>query len=343
MKKTTKKLVVGAGIIGIGFSAIASASYLFTNFLVKVALERNGLDNIKQTPKRKKLILGFYEDAQYMKDRDNAANNLKSKDKENIEIKSFDKTKLIGEIYHADSPKRIIIAMHGWRSSCGEDFGMMADFFNENGSTVLYVQQRGQGESGGNYMGFGLIERFDCLEWVKYVNERFSLPIYLAGVSMGASTVLMASCLDMPESVKGIIADCGFTSPHAIWKHVANNNMKLAYGLIGLIADDICKKRIQMGTKDFSVADAMKKNRIPILFIHGTDDHFVPVTMTYENYKACTSPKKLLVVPGADHAMSYYINSTEYEKAVLDFWAEFDNYVYPEEELIISEEDLIME
>ena len=135
----------------------------------------------------------------------------------------------------------------------------------------------------------------------------------------------------MPTSVKGIIADCGFTSIHAIWKHVANNNMKLAYGVLGKFADDICKKKIQMGTKDFSVADAMKTNKIPILFIHGTDDHFVPVTMTFENYKSCNSPKKLLVIPGADHAMSYFIDAVQYEKELIDFWDEFDSYEYKED------------
>jgi fermentation-respiration switch protein FrsA (DUF1100 family) len=218
--------------------------------------------------------------------------------------------------------------MHGWRSSYGEDFGLISDFYHKNGCTVLYVDQRGQGKSGGDHMGFGLIERFDCLEWVKYISTRFELPIYLSGVSMGASTVLMSSSLEMPVAVKGIIADCGFTSPEKIWKHIANNNMKLAYGIIGKIADDMCKRKIQMGPDDFSVTEALKTNKIPILFIHGTDDHFVPVTMTYENYKSCVAPKKLLVIPGADHAMSYYVDPALYEKNVIEFWKEFDGYKF---------------
>ncbi len=339
MKKATKKLVIGTGILGIGFSAIASASYILANVLVKVALERNGIEKINKIPTTKKYILGFDENNGFMKSRKESSLKFSFLEKEHVEIESFDQTKLIGEFYHAPSPKRIIIAMHGWRSSCGEDFGMMADFFHENNCSVLYVQQRGQGDSGGDYMGFGLIERFDCLEWAKYINERFSLPIYLAGISMGASTVLMASNLEMPKNVKGIIADCGFTSPHAIWKHVANNNMKLSYGLIGKIANDICKKKIQMGTKDFSVSEAMKSNKIPVLFIHGTDDHFVPVSMTFENYKACISPKRLLVVPGAEHAMSYHVDQTEYEKAVLNFWNDFDSYDYPNVSPIQSDEE----
>ncbi len=328
MTKKTKKLIFGAGILGIGFSAVASATYAFTNMLVKVAIERNGMDKIKQTPKTKQIFLGAKENPFFIERRKNAAIELSHIEKEHIVINSFDGTKLHGDFRRCDSPKRVIIAMHGWRSSCGEDFGMMDSFFNKNNCHVLYTQQRGQGISEGQYMGFGLIERFDCFEWVKYINERYSLPIYLAGVSMGASTVLMASNLNMPENIKGIIADCGFTSPHSIWKHVANNNLKLSYGVIGKIANDICKKKIQIGTKDFSVPDAMKTNKIPVLFIHGTDDHFVPVTMTYENYKSCNSPKRIMVVPGADHAMSYFVNSYEYEKELISFWNEFDSYEY---------------
>ena len=68
---------------------------------------------------------------------------------------------------------------------------------------------------------------------------------------------------------------------------------------------------------------------MPVVFVHGTDDHFVPVRMTYENYKACASPKRLLIVPGADHGMSYYIDREQYERQSLAFWDEFDGVTPP--------------
>jgi fermentation-respiration switch protein FrsA (DUF1100 family) len=68
----------------------------------------------------------------------------------------------------------------------------------------------------------------------------------------------------------------------------------------------------------------MKENKIPVLFVHGTDDHFVPVEMTYENYKACAAPKRLLVIPGADHCMCYYYDKGEYERKLLNFFRDFD-------------------
>ena len=69
--------------------------------------------------------------------------------------------------------------------------------------------------------------------------------------------------------------------------------------------------------------------KVPVLFVHGSDDHFVPVEMTYENYKACIAPKRLLIVPGAEHGMSYMVDKKSYEEAVKRFWNEFDEYKRP--------------
>lgn len=175
-------------------------------------------------------------------------------------------------------------------------------------------------------MGFGLTERYDVRDWVEWVTQRCgnTVPIYLSGVSMGATTVLMAAGLDLPTNVCGVIADCGFTSPDAIWRHVYENNLHLHYGLRGVISREIANRRYQFEPAKYSTMDALKDSSLPVLFVHGTDDHFVPVTMTFENYKACTAPKKILVVPGADHGMSYFMARADYEKMVKEFWQECD-------------------
>ena len=150
------------------------------------------------------------------------------------------------------------------------------------------------------------------------------LPIYLGGVSMGASTVLMASGLDLPGNVVGIVADSGFTSPHAIWKHVVENNLHLPYGIHKAAAEELCRKKLRMKAGAYSTTAALACTDIPVLFIHGTDDRFVPIEMTYENYKACASEKHLLIVPGAEHAMSYVVDKAAYENAIRNFWKLYD-------------------
>ncbi len=245
---------------------------------------------------------------------------------EEFRIISHDGVELVGHWHPHPDPKRVIIALHGWRSGWSRDFGFIADFWFQNQCSVLFAEQRGQNKSGGEYMGFGMLERHDCVDWVNWVKEKTGgkYPIYLMGISMGATTVLMASGLHLPKNVHGIIADCGFTSPHAIWKHVTEKNLHLPYLLQGVLANEWCRRRLHVGSKECSAIDALKQSAVPVLFIHGTDDKFVPVQMTYENYKACASPKRLFLVPGAEHGMSYHIDRPGYQKAVLDFWREFD-------------------
>lgn len=326
MRRRTKNMLMGLGTAFAGTVAITTAIHFITKKLVKVALERDGAKNFTQSKTMRRQITGLKNAEHFFELLNQGEEKLRGYETERIEIESYDGLKLVGHFFSCENPKRVIVAMHGWRSNWAKDFGTIADSWHDKGCNILFAEQRGQGESEGTYMGFGMMERYDCLEWIKWIHatKGESLPVYLAGVSMGATTVLMASNLELPGNVRGIIADCGFTSAHDIWRHVVRNNLHLAYGVIGRIADDMCKKRIRLSTKDFSTLEAMKENKIPVLFIHGTDDHFVPIGMTYENYKACKAPKRLLVVPGADHGMSYYTNKEEYDKAIETFWQDFD-------------------
>lgn len=322
MKKSTKKLIFAFGIMAP--TIITSVAYLNTKRLVKIAIER-------EAPKRiavsKKKISGAGKKNVNPESLITSGQKLKYSGCETIEIKSHDGIRLVGHWHKCDNPKRVIIAMHGWRSSWSRDFGVISDFWHKNNCNVLYVEQRAQGNSDGAYISFGLMERFDCLDWVNWVNENGceKLPIYLGGVSMGASTVLMASGLNLPKNVRGIIADCGYTSPYAIWNYVMQKNLGMPYGRFSkALASDLCKRKMHMGPEDYSCTEALSKSHVPVLFIHGTDDRFVPVEMTYENYKACASPKRLLIVPGAGHGMSYLVDKKSYEEDVKQFWADYD-------------------
>ncbi len=327
MDKKKKRVLMGTGVIVASAAAAALASYGVTKLLLKIALDREAPNNkIGEMKIARKRVSGIDDKDIFYKEMAEGETALERHECESIKIASFDGIELVGHWVPSINAERTIIAMHGWRSSWKRDFGAISDFWYNSGCNVLYIEQRGQNNSGGDYMGFGLIERYDCIEWIKWVkeNKNDALPIYLCGISMGATTVLMASGLGLPAEVKGIVADCGFTSPHEIWRHVVKNNLKLSFGLIGKIANDMCKKKISFGSKEYSTLDAMKVNKTPVLFIHGSDDHFVPIKMTFENYKACVAPKRLLVVPGAEHGMSYFVDKKQYEEAFMAFWKDFD-------------------
>lgn len=320
--KTGKILLIAAAAAA-GAAAAGAAVYLTTKLWVETALDR---EQPKITKKAGGMISGGRANAGFKAAVNKAADALRSQNHREVKISAYDGVELAGHFFPCENAERIIIAFHGWRSSWNGDFGLISEFWHKNNCSVLYAEQRGQNGSGGEYMGFGLTERFDCVRWTEWAAENGgdSLPVYLAGISMGAATVLMSSNLNFPIKPCGIMADCGFTSPKAIWTHVARNNLHLIYRVQKIIADEICKSKINMASEETSAPKALAETDIPILFIHGTDDTFVPIEMTYENYKACASPKRLLVVPGADHAMSYYIAKAEYEKAEKEFWQEFD-------------------
>lgn len=318
-----KGVIIGTSIAVVGVTVGAVVSHLITKGLVQFAIGRDLPKTLEK--QRPKLTQGDRVKA-FQARIDETGKALLEKDIEEVVITSRDGLRLVGHWYPCDNPKRVIVAMHGWRSAWNMDFGMIADFWHNEGCSILFAEQRAQNNSEGEYMTFGYMERYDCLDWISWVNERTEqkYPVYLAGVSMGASTVLMTAGLDVPENVKGVIADCGFTSAYDIWRHVVKDNMKLTYGLRGLMIDRICQKKINTNSKEITTITAMQNTKLPILFIHGTDDKFVPVRMTYENYKACNAPKELLIVPGAIHGQSYDVEQEKYEAATKAFWEKYN-------------------
>ncbi|MBQ8260471.1 MAG: alpha/beta hydrolase [Clostridia bacterium] len=321
MKKSTKVAVATAA----GVAASAAVSYTITRKLVELAIYRQKPKKLEQ--KRPRVSRANNTD-EFLAYADKCASELA--EKENIisvNIRGRDGVYLAGHWYPCEGAKRIIVAMHGWRSAWNYDFSMIADFWHREGCSVLFAEQRGQNNSGGNYITFGHLERYDCLDWVNYVNENYNeenLPIYLAGISMGASTVLMTASLDLPDNVRGIMSDCGFTSAYDIWSHVVSHNLHIPYGLHGYMIDEICKKKLKVDSRNITTLAALNEARVPVAFIHGSDDRFVPVGMTYKNYKTCSSPKELLIVPGADHGQSYYTEREKYEDFTRAFWAKYD-------------------
>lgn len=181
--------------------------------------------------------------------------------------------------------------------------------------------QRSHGESEGKYICFGVNERYDVLSWCNFLSEKYpGMPIVLDGVSMGASSVLMASGLNLPDSVKGIIADCGFTSPFEIFKWVS----RASYGLspFPFVYTMSAVTRFVAGfDPKYSTKKALEKNTLPVFFAHGEADTFVPCSMGCDNYEAALKncDAVLFTVPEAEHGMSFLRDREGYLAALDKF------------------------
>lgn len=247
---------------------------------------------------------------------------LEAQPYEDVTVTSRDNLKLKGKFYPVDGSNKIVICFHGY-TSCGmNDYIGLSKFYIPMGFQMLIVDERAHGDSEGTYIGFGSLDRFDALQWIHYVRERFgeNCEIYLHGVSMGGATVLMTSGLELPDCVKGIVSDCAFTSAWEVFDFVLRTMYHMPSFPILQIADKMAVKEAGYSLKECSAKEEVKKAKVPILFIHGEADTFVPVRMCREIYDCCASRKDIMTIPGASHAESYYKNTEAYENKIKTFY-----------------------
>lgn len=243
---------------------------------------------------------------------------------EEITIASFDGKKLFGRYFHLKEGAPLQIQLHGYRSSAFLDFSGGCRLARKLGHNVLVVDQRSHGKSDGTTISFGINERKDCLSWIQYANERFgaSVPIFLVGVSMGAATVLMTADLDLPENVKGIIADCPYSSPKDIIRKVCQTDMKLPSGVMYPFIKLGARTWGHFNLEESSAVEAVKHAKVPVLLLHGEADHFVPTDMSAKIEEACSSMAVRETFPDAGHALSYIVDPVRYETVISNFIAD---------------------
>ncbi|WP_455676005.1 alpha/beta hydrolase [Pradoshia sp.] len=241
---------------------------------------------------------------------------------EEVEITSNDGLALAGYYLPAEEEtnKTVIIA-HGYS---GRALGMYAyaKYYHEAlGFNVLMPDARGHGKSEGDYIGFGWHERKDTAQWIDYVLDRNGTDneIALHGVSMGSATVLMTSGEDLPEQVKTVIADCGYTSALDILSYQLGEMYSLPSFPLIQSTSLLTKIRAGFSFAEASALKQVKKTSLPIFFIHGKEDAFVPVEMVYELYEAANGEKELYIVPDAEHGNAYDADPETYENKVKEF------------------------
>ena len=242
---------------------------------------------------------------------------------DDVSIQSFDGLTLCGQYFEGEPDAPIEIMFPGYRGVAERDLcgGVQRAF--ALGHNVLIVNQRGCDKSGGRVITFGVREHRDCLSWIDYILDRFGgdVKIILAGVSMGAATVMTAAGCDLPPQVVGIVADCGYTSAKDIICRVIrqlNLPDKLLYPFVrlgGMIYGGF-------DVEETSPIEGMRKCRVPVFFAHGDADDFVPYEMSVQNHEACTAKKMLFTVPNAGHGLSYLIDPKGYVNALNDIFPE---------------------
>lgn len=236
-------------------------------------------------------------------------------------VTSHDGLKLHGRYYECNPGGIIELMFHGYRGTAERDLCGGIERCFKLGHNVLMVDQRSCGSSQGRVITFGVKESRDCLTWIDFMISHFGkdVKILLCGVSMGASTVMMAAGRELPENVIGVLADCGYSSQKEIIQLIIKNlklpprfmyfYVKLGARLIGGFDLDYDPPE-----------EALKRCKIPVMLIHGETDDFVPCYMSDINYNACQSKKTIVTIPNAGHGLCYIIDPDKYVSAMRDFF-----------------------
>lgn len=247
---------------------------------------------------------------------------IKAMPHESVSIKSFDGLTLRGNFYETQKDAPIELMMHGYRGCSYRDLcgGVTRAF--ALGHNVLLIDHRASGESEGNIISFGINESKDCLLWIDFLTQKFGqdIDVILTGVSMGAATAMMAIERGLPSCVKGILADCGYSSAKDIIKlvirkmHLPPTPLYPFVRLGGIIYG-------KFDIEEILPRQAVKKATVPVCFAHGDVDNFVPHSMSVECFDACSSEKSLITIKGAGHGLCYPSSPEEYVEKLSAFFS----------------------
>lgn len=243
---------------------------------------------------------------------------------EDVYIKSFDGLMLHARYYHIKDGAPLDIGLHGYRATAIRDFCVGANASFARGHNMLLIDERGLGKSQGNTITMGIKERKDALSWVNYAIDRFGkdVKIVLYGVSMGATSVVMSTSLDLPDNVKGVIADCPYNSPVDIILHVAKKTINLPRFFVLSLAVTAAAVYGHFNLLETTCEKSVKKTRVPVLVIHGEDDRYVPCYMSEAIKNSNPEMVSRYTFPKAGHGISYFADKKRYSDLVEEFFEE---------------------
>ncbi|MEN2767792.1 alpha/beta hydrolase [Ornithinibacillus xuwenensis] len=249
-----------------------------------------------------------------------------NQDFERIEMTSRDGLTLQGYFLEAEEPtNKLVVAAHGYLGR-GSDMGLFGQYYYEElGYNFFTADARGHGRSEGDYIGFGWPDRLDYVDWIDLLIERLGpdTEIILHGLSMGAATVLMTSGEELPSNVKVLIADSPYTSVQELFSYQVTRMFNLPPFPVINTTSLVTKVKAGYSFTEASALKQVKNTNIPVLYIHGNKDTFVPTSMSQELYEN-TQNAELVIFDGANHGESFVIDEERYIEVLNEFLEEND-------------------
>ena len=286
-------------------TAMLIALPVVANMMVDIAISRSAVNDgkpVKQKPEVLELLRRHPFSEEY--------------------ILSDDGLDLYGKVYMApQQTSKWVVALHG-RTTNSDIFVEKSVAFAEKGFNVLAPDMRAHGYSDGGYTGMGWLDRKDVLRWIGFILEKDPFAeIALYGVSMGGAAVMMAVGEQLPPNIKCAVEDCGYTTVYDEFYYQMGQDYKGVprFPLLKIVSL-LAKLRAGYGFEEASSVSQLKNCKIPMLFIHGDQDTYVPFEMLQRVYDAdVCADKDMLVVQGAGHDESSEVDPDLYWGAIFSF------------------------
>lgn len=248
---------------------------------------------------------------------------VNTQDFERMNVVSRDGLELSGYYLPAGIPtNKVVILTHGYLGNALQ-MGLFGEFYHDQfGYNIFMPDARAHGKSDGDYYGFGWPDRLDLIDWTKLLVNMLGddTEVVYHGLSMGAATVLMASAEEeLPVQVKAIVADSPYKSVYQLFSYQMRRMFHLpAFPLLDSTSL-LTKMRAGYSFREANVLEEVAKTDVPILYIHGKGDTFVPVEMAVELDEKTNSSTELYLVDGANHGESYAVAPDAYRQKVQQF------------------------
>lgn len=318
MKGKTALKIGAASVAVVGAACAAGGKYFVDSFLGKDGIARRANQTMLSDENHELLTASGESDA--------GLDFYRKMPYEDVFTYNGDSERLRAIFYKAAKPTDVyVIACHGYTGS-PEKYNVVTHRFYEMGFNVLAPYLRAHGKSEHKYCSMGWFERYDVIEWIKFIIEQnHDAKIILHGTSMGSATVMMTTGEPLPSNVVCAVADCGYTSVWDEYSVQIGNVLGLPEMPFLHIARAAAKVMIGFDFKKTSPLEQVKKSKTPTLFIHGDKDDFVPLWMNYPLYKNASCEKERLIVPNAPHAASFVVDPKLYWSTVEKFVKKYIN------------------
>lgn len=220
-----------------------------------------------------------------------------------------------------DSAQGTVVLAHGYTDEARRMMMLGQLYYDTLHYNILLPDHQRHGQSGGDAIQMGWLDRLNVERWISIADSLWQgQPIVLHGISMGGATVMMCSGDSLPASVRGIIDDCGYTSVWDEFSGEIRNQFRLPVHPLMDVASAMCQWRYGWNFREASAIEQVRKSTLPMLFIHGDADTFVPTAMVYQLYDAKQMGyKKLWIARGTAHARAYHDYPQEYLRQVREF------------------------